>query len=635
MKSAFALAALSFTAATVTLSGCSAAPDSAIAEGEDAFTVRDVRGTVTPIVSSTGTVTAPTISVTASSTPTTSPSRVYTFPTDLLGGKCVARRGTTGFWKATLLGDVGVLRGQCVLEWIGSGTPDVMLLPSNLRDDAAKRVFGDSPVVAPLASAFVDTSWKTLSKFRALMAGTDGAPVQTRTSAAFVAVIDSSKEETASDEASIGSYEHGELVGRIVRETGGATSALAVLSTTGLPRQQDGSYTSGGGYYGYTSDVALAVVRAVNAWRSRTATERVKRPLVVNLSLGWDTAAYTGTPLDATGVLSTYAATNVANVPQRSVFLALQYANCAGALVLSAAGNKAAGSPSTTTLMLPAAWEAVPAPTATQCSTSFGITPIANRVETSPRMTYAIGGVDGADRDLFNTRPAGQPRMVAYGDLVAASRAPAFGGHTGIMTGTSIATAVASGIAAYAWSFSPSTSAHDVAWAMYDQGRRLSPRATACSFGANCLTRRVGLCETAAKLRGVSASCSSPAAYAQGKVSPGFDPTSLDVRFESARQRTMLAGATLTNEIVRPSARPMPGSGGCSLCGVYDGTAYLDISNPTSAIGAQISWGSFGYSFTPESQYIALPLSTFASFGTITFTDWTSGWTSTEQLVLF
>jgi hypothetical protein len=620
MKSTLAFAALSLSAL---LAGCGSAPDGAIGEGEEAWTATtDIGG---------GTITSPTSGSLVTSTTTVPPSNVYAFPAEV--ARCTTYRGIGGSWVGRFYGSAGMFAKMCVLEWVGAGAPDAGSLPSTLRTDAAKKTYGDRPIVAPLG-AVVDGNWRPLNDAMHRMAGEVGA-VQTVRSRAFVGVVDSAKTETATDEASTGTYEHGEVVGRIAREVGGSSRALGVLSTLALPRNAAGAASAAGGYYGYTSDLALAIIQAVDAWRARTAGENVPRPLVVNLSLGWDSANYLGSSLAATSPLTTYAATSVANYPQRSVFFAIQYANCAGALVLSAAGNKAQGSPSTNTLMLPAAWEAVPAPTRAQCE-AFGVGPRTVPVSASPRMTYAVGGVDGADKALFNTRSAGQPRIVAYGDAVAVSRDPKIGGHTGVMTGTSMSTAVASSIAAYAWSLRPQTNAHDVAAALYASGHDLVGAASACSYGATCKIRRASRCELAAGLLGTPMSaCGTVKPFLGRKVKTGIDPTALAAFSKPVDASTASTlSSTAVNSIVNPRVRPMPGSGGCSLCGIYSNSAYLEIANPSSSIGATLDWGFGGISFTPSAEYMYYPMDG-ASFATITFTDSANGWTSTEQLVLF
>jgi hypothetical protein len=81
----------------------------------------------------------------------------------------------------------------------------------------------------------------------------------------------------------------------------------------------------------------------------------------------------------------------------------------------------------------------------------------------------------------------------------------------------------------------------------------------------------------------------------------------------------------------------MPVSGGCDLCGTYSSSVYLDIANPAADLGATISFGDWGgYSFTASDPYMSIDFgSALPSYGTITFTSLSSGWTFTDQLLAF
>ena len=642
MKSLFALSTLALAAFTA---GCGAAPEGdGVSGGADGLT--DVlssgsTGTLSVTIATVGTTTGATA---GSITPTAQDSaRVYVFDR-LTMPNCGSIVGRTGTWTARLLGATGELANSCVMDWTGTGAPVLSVLPRAAWSRAGQQIYADSPIVAPFAppaaGALVDAAWQKLGKGMFVAAAADGLPVQATRSAAFVAVVDSSKEETATDEASGGTYEHGEIVGRIARTTTGTNGAVAVISTTALPRDINGVRQAAGGYYGYTSDTAFAIVRAVDAWRARTATGLTRRPLVVNLSLGWEGAKYIGSTLDPAVVASRYTATSVGNLPQRSVFAAVQYASCAGALVLASAGNRseASNQVTTTTMTFPAAWETVAAPTAAQCD-AFGLPATMNPAPSltrSPRMIYAVGGVDGADKNLFNARTAGVPRLVAYGDSVVVSKAG--GGHTGIMTGTSMAAGVASAAAAYAWSFAPKMSAHDLAQTMYDQSQDLRRLATACSYGVGvCGVRRISICAMAQKLSGLPGTCSTVPANTGSAVKAPVNPTALGIAFTAAANEGAAALASGSNSVVAPKVRPMPGSGGCSLCGVYGGTAYLDIANPSATLEASVSFDTgWGMSFSPDSTYMSLSgFGGGATSGTITFSDPFAGWTSTQQLFFF
>jgi len=569
-------------------------------------------------------------------------SNVYVLDKNALGtSTCATRTGQTGRWNATILGRSSALQNFCVFEWVGTGAPETALLPRGVTETpTARKTYGDLPMMAPSATPLVDANWGKLRTGLFKASSAVSVPVPTSAPKSFVAVVDSAREETLSDEASLGTYEHGELVGRIVREESRGT--VGVLSTLALPRTNTGAIDLKGGYFGYASDTAIAIVRAVDAWRSRTANETTKRPLVVNLSLGWEPMYYYGAAVSgATSPVSAYAATSVLSIPQRSVFAAIEYANCAGALVLAAAGNASSGTGTTKTMTFPAAWEAVPAPTATRCE-QFGLSTTARptpRFNASPRMVYAVGAVDGADAEVFNARPTGVPRLVAYGHAVSVSRAGSTTAHTGVMTGSSMAVAVASSAASLGWGFVPTTSAHDVAQVLYDQSVSLVRPAKDCSLGV-CTTRRVSLCGTVTKLSGLASSCSTMGAFTGSAVKTGISPETLGIPFVNTTPgAAVVAASTLVNESVNPTVKPMPVSGGCDLCGFFSNTFYFDFSYPSASIGATLSLNTgVGMSLVPSTEFMKFslpPASPTPTSGTITFTSPTSGWTSTQQLFFF
>jgi len=630
MKSTCTLAALALASFAV---GCANAPDDAsVGAGDDALTAVVSSGATL----TTGVVTAP-ASATSAATAPYAAERVYVYDATV-SRTCASVSAQMGTWKASRLGASGALSGYCVLEWSGQGSPDGSVLPAALVSDSGRKVYGDRPISAPLAgpTALVDGAWGKLREATLRSAGTLGAPVPAAKALAFVGVADSAREETVSGEASVGTYEHGEAVGRVVREIGGPSSVLSVLSTTALPRDARGVMRPAGGFYGYTSDVALAIVRNVDAWRALTANDRAKRPLVVNLSLGWEAAYYMGATLPTSAAPATgYTPVSVTNLPQRSVFAAIQYANCAGALVLAAAGNVSEGAGATKSLMFPAAWESVARPTTEQCATFGFSATVTPRYNTSPRMVYAVGGVDGADKNLFNARALGMPRLAAYGDAVAVSRATTLGGHTGVFTGSSMAVAVASSVAAYAWSYQPSMSAHDVAQIMYDQSPSLARGATACSYGA-CTVRRVSLCEVAQRISGATVTCNSIAPNSGSKVKNVVDPLAVGATYTVVSSAAAVPVGASVNTAMAPSVRPMPGSSNCGLCGVSGNKAYFNFSNPSSSVGATVAINGVSMlSFAPSTTYMSVGGLPVGSSGTITFTNATAGWTSTEQLLFF
>jgi hypothetical protein len=254
-------------------------------------------------------------------------------------------------------------------------------------------------------------------------------------------------------------------------------------------------------------------------------------------------------------------------------------------------------------------------------------------------MVYAVGAVDGADAEVFNARPTGMPRLVAYGHAVSVSRAGSTTAHTGVMTGSSMAVAVASSAASLAWGYAPTTAAHDVAQVLYAESVSLARPAKDCSLGT-CNTRRVSLCGTVSKMSGLASSCTTVGAFAGSVVKSGISPESLGIPFVNTTPGVASTpSSTLVNEAVNPTVKPMPVSGGCDLCGFFSNTFYFDFSYPSATIGATISLDTgVGMSLVPSTEFMMFslsPSSAVPTSGTITFSSPASGWTSTQPLFFF
>lgn len=178
-----------------------------------------------------------------------------------------------------------------------------------------------------------------------------------------------------------------------------------------------------GGYLGMQSDLAEAIRNEVDDWlEKRTATSQ--RRLVLNLSMAWDGNLFGG--LGNEEIADMQAGT-------QAVYRALQYAAGFDVLVLAAAGNQKEEPCKNFGPLLPAAWE-ITAPR----ETCFDKAPY-------PPLVYAVGGLNAYGDPLDNARPGGMPRRAAYGE-------------TDLFTGSSVATAVVSSIAAVIWDTFPGLS---------------------------------------------------------------------------------------------------------------------------------------------------------------------------------
>src|SRR5690606_3901906 len=126
--------------------------------------------------------------------------------------------------------------------------------------------------------------------------------------------------------------------------------------------------------------------------------------------------------------------------------------------------------------MFPGAWERYPAPT--KCGKPYSSFPSKLPRWPAPGayapIVHAASAVDGADRPSATMRAGGQSRLVAYGTNVVTKdvRSP---GRTLILSGTSMASAIASGAAAVAWAYKPSMTADQVMKLVYGAGVQLTP----------------------------------------------------------------------------------------------------------------------------------------------------------------
>jgi hypothetical protein len=212
--------------------------------------------------------------------------------------------------------------------------------------------------------------------------------------------------------------------------------ALPIIKFHSKDRVQSKIDTERGGFFGLQGDLAEAIEQEVNGWQS----EDPERHLVLNLSLAWDGALFGG--LDEKQITEMRAGA-------QAVYQALRYASGYGALVLSAAGNQKNKPCLNSGPLLPAAWEKGH-PDEEAC----------NERREAP-LLYAVGGVQSNGRPLENARHGGMPRRAAYGEnAVVASWNPQE--PTGIFTGSSVATAVVSSIAAVVWDLFPTLDAHEV-----------------------------------------------------------------------------------------------------------------------------------------------------------------------------
>jgi hypothetical protein len=336
----------------------------------------------------------------------------------------------------------------------------------------------------------------------------------------------------------LGQSRHGDTVAHVARDLAcpdgeGQTCAAHLATSLALPLI-DGQNplltdTVHGGFFGSEGYLAQAIQRAVTQWRDDVLQSAGERRLVINLSVGWE-----NDPERSNCVLPNLATqTEQLTPPARAVLDTLRLAVCHGALVVGAAGNDVGGPNAPSGLVCPARWEQLAAPDAATClrltgksfldtwNEKFPDTPLrpADPVAADDRVIYAVGGVDQGDAPLVPVRPTARPRLAALGlfgvawdDSPGATVTPNANGMPPAppppLTGTSVAAAVASAIAASVWAYEPKRTAPDVIRAIYQSGALLQQGSTAavsesgpCLRSQNdCQVRRVALCPALASL---------------------------------------------------------------------------------------------------------------------------------------
>lgn len=337
----------------------------------------------------------------------------------------------------------------------------------------------DPAVIAPLAAAFEDAiQW---------VSATDLGLSSSNRSFAMTAVIDSLSQLAHDDPTIDPVSEHGGLMGTIIEKIACPRHETACLKEVryhvALPREEHlaGNWINGGDI-GTRGDAAAAVVAAVGQFRMhQLAFPTASTRLVINASVGLIPDAPGG---------------ELARGPASAYEQALYFAACNGALVVAAAGN--IWDPLCTDVetgpLSPAAFEDVLAPTQAECD-GLGYAPLGDPTTVfggARPLVQAMGGVDGHDQPIINSRLEGMPQIAAY----AASVSVQTGSNdlSTAVTGTSVAAAVGTGLASLIWSYAPALTPTEVMQIIYDSGFDTGLQADFGVLGASEPVHRVSVC---------------------------------------------------------------------------------------------------------------------------------------------
>ncbi len=359
----------------------------------------------------------------------------------------------------------------CRYLWAGPGPANLGNLPAGITTTADCRVVAQSPLAPELGQSYLDafTAGVALVPDASASLGV-GYPID-------VAVVDTAPANTGKGQA-----EHGPTIAAIVATVAsGCLPALdnrecqRVVSTRlGLPQTvEDGPNPERGGYFGYQSDLAQGIVAAVEGWTNHD------HRLILNLSVGWEPS--TG-DLDSNGVAPTAAIAAVEH--------AIALARCQGALVIAASGNRPVGS-CVDQPTGPGSWEQQPVPSAMQCN-DLGFSLASSSASYQP-LVHAATPLDWRGRNLADFRPGSDARMATLGFAGVGRVAQA---DHGPLTGSSVASATLSGIAALVWSYFPGLDADEVMDVIHASGslRMLDGQSVTADFalaGAGTPEQRV------------------------------------------------------------------------------------------------------------------------------------------------
>ncbi|GAB4524939.1 MAG: hypothetical protein Tsb0020_42980 [Haliangiales bacterium] len=432
----------------------------------------------------------------------------------------------------------GTLARYCAYQWkTNSGAaPDIQVLQVLEGVELARDRHAVVPV-APAAESGTEIAlglvWEQLREavYRhldqaVLEPGQDSDPVDIR-----VAVIDSSPNGEGAVRGdgvpNDGVLGHGLAVGMIIRELGcpepfnaSVPCVSQVANYLGLPLRDGQLDLKNGGVSGRISHLAIAINNAVSDWLvhiDNASEETAQARLVLNLSLGWDPTfggEFSGSPTELSPAT-------------RAVFHAIRQATCYGALVVVAAGNAPGGPNPSAGPMYPAGWESKTAPTRPVCEQIVaGANPQAAQAYASwlarfdqrghavfaptgvyRPLVHAVGGVRADDQPIALTRAGSRARLTATGAHVVSAQPPDAAGSpseppapTEVLTGTSMAAAGVSGVAATVWAYRPELSAAEVIDLVYDSGVSLSVDAEVYWDGASAAPtiHRVSQCQALA-----------------------------------------------------------------------------------------------------------------------------------------
>ncbi len=474
------------------------------------------------------------------------------------------------------------LSGYCTFTWtpsVQSAAPDLPHLRMALGNyGQLPDPVPDCPVVEPLADPDLRLTQALEEK---LTQQSGPVPRSLQQGRVRVAIVDTAAVPYAATERD--NYGHGRLMGRIVHRLGcshdDASCPIQIDNHLAMPYLRlDQRDHVRGGFFGTRVDLARAIHRALLAWgNAELASGGTPKPLVINLSVGWDNlhGGSTITP----------------SSPSHMVYLALERAACLGAITIVAAGNAAGDLRSG--FMLPALWRDSDAPDSLRCAKITGVAtdkPGLMRPRSAAaagaKLLEAVAAVDFMDHPLATARDDATPRFAAYGQgaVVTDVRTD----YTDVLSGSSVAAAVLSAAVASVWSVAPEKAPDAILRLIYHRAVPLGRPVEPCVAAECAEVRRVSVCEAARAACSGSVcdgleACQTVLAFGGRSTLDGssFAPGDYPAQATAACSAEHSCTPSGPGYSYAPWVGPQPGPQTCPYCAVsMRGTGFLTLSTP-------------------------------------------------------
>ncbi|MCX4244789.1 S8/S53 family peptidase [Paraliomyxa miuraensis] len=489
-----------------------------------------------------------------------------------------------------------LLARYCAYQ-LPSDVPHPGSMPSlSAPPGAIERIAADYAVVLPQATVVRGTGEARQALFRERMGVSfvHGATNVADADRPYVAIVDTADPDTAWP-GSTKAQQHGLIMGGIVSEircpedAPGCDSGRVFYEQAFPSIEHDPTALEA---RGTVWSLNLAVLEAIEHWRDL----HDDAPLVLNMSVGWPWDENQSRALEERqeSLLSGRMRGQWLTPSEEALLLTLSWASCQRVLAIAAAGNTRGGACAEEGPMAPAAWEDLTPPSFDQCQALLDPADhdaLGTRDEfEANRLVYSAGGIDANEQPIVNARPLSQPKRVLYASMVSVPTGDAARPYSMPLTGTSVASAALSGIAAQYWGMHPELRPAQVIEAITNGSSTIDSGSAAQSSSAQVPVIRADQMLSGLYTR--SSNTYEPPSIAFQPATPDPDPNPNPTQLSlsqiarvtrGSRECTSyaFAGAGSTTDEPWPELAPQPQTPICPTCDLSHsatGGATLDVA---------------------------------------------------------